>query len=352
MRAIDPDVLKAFQLKVWKYKQGELVSLMVHLGTRFGLYGILAEAGPMSSGNLATAAELDERWIRGWLLGQAAAGLLTRDGDVFEMTPEASEVLVDTESLAFAGGAFDAPTAPDAVETIITAFQTGRGVTYDAMGDDMAEAIDSQGAPWLRDYLIDEVILSIAGIADRLEEGAVVADIGCGGGISTEALARRYPNATFVGVDPSRSAAAMARRRLVDLDNASVVEVLGEDVPGDARYDFVMTLDCMHDVPFPDKMASGIRRAIKDDGVWLIKDMRATSDWDKAMKNPTLALQYGYSISGCLMSATSSQGGAGLGTLGFTPEVAQRIASDAGFSQIERLPIKSDPVHSYYAIRP
>ena len=42
MRPVDPDLLKAYVLKVWQYKQGEVVSLMVYLGDRLGLYKAMA----------------------------------------------------------------------------------------------------------------------------------------------------------------------------------------------------------------------------------------------------------------------------------------------------------------------
>ena len=35
---VEPDRLAAFALRVWGFKQGEVVSLMVHLGDRLGLY--------------------------------------------------------------------------------------------------------------------------------------------------------------------------------------------------------------------------------------------------------------------------------------------------------------------------
>lgn len=351
MRDIDPDLLKAFQLKVWKYKQGELVSLMVHLGSRLGLYTALAGLGSTTSAALATETCLDERWVREWLLGQAAAGLVTRAGDSFAIEPEAHEVLVNEDSLAYATGAFDAPLAPEAVESILESFQTGHGMTYDAMGEDMAEAIDSQGMPWLRDYLIDQVISQLDGVTDKLGSGARVADVGCGGGVSTEALATRFPASVFVGVEPSGAAVRLAEQRFAAYDNACVVRALGEEL-SDGPYDLVLTLDCMHDVPYPDRIAAAIRSQIADDGVWLIKDMRASSDWQRATKNPTLALQYGYSISGCLASATSEPDGAALGTLGFTQEMAEEIVRGAGFSTFRIVPIKTDPVHAYYEARP
>ena len=353
MRAIDPELLKTFTLKVWKYKEGELVSLMVHLGTRLALYRSLAGLGLASAGELAEASDLDERWVSEWLHGQAAAGLVVRtDAARFALEPEAEEVLVNEGSLAFAAAAFSAPETPESIETILEGFRTGRGVTYDAMGQALAETIDSQNAAWLGGFLPEKVIPELDGVEERLESGALVADIGCGGGVSTAALARRFPNSTFVGIEPSRGAVALADERLREIGNASVIHGFGEDLEGKGRYDFVMTLDCMHDVPFPDRIAAAVRQALKTDGTWLIKDMRASSDWHDNLKNPTLALQYGYSITGCLASSTSEEGGAALGTLGFTPEVAGEIAADAGFTRFRLISLKSDPVHLYYEVRP
>ena len=43
MATEERDRLRAFALRVWSYKQGEVVSLMIHLGDRLGL--ITAQIG-------------------------------------------------------------------------------------------------------------------------------------------------------------------------------------------------------------------------------------------------------------------------------------------------------------------
>ena len=91
----------------------------------------------------------------------------------------------------------------------------------------------------------------------------------------------------------------------------------------DGRYDFVMTLDCIHDMPRPSDAIAAIRRAIRPDGTWLIKDIRSGPNWHDNVKNPVLALMYGTSVACCMSSALSEPGGAGLGTLGFHPELAE-----------------------------
>jgi len=94
VRSTDPDLLKEYALKVWHYKQGEVVSLMVHLGDRLGLYQAMAGGEELTSGELAERTGLSERWVREWLLGQAAAGLIERAPDVgFSLSAEGEEVL-------------------------------------------------------------------------------------------------------------------------------------------------------------------------------------------------------------------------------------------------------------------
>ena len=101
---IDPDALKRFSFSVWSYKQGEMVSLMIHIGDRLGLYRALNGAGPVTAAELAARTGLQERWLFEWLRGQTAARLLDyHDPDRFELTPVGAAVLADESgSLAFA----------------------------------------------------------------------------------------------------------------------------------------------------------------------------------------------------------------------------------------------------------
>ena len=352
MRTVDPDLLKAYVFKVWTYKQGEVVSLMVHLGDRLGLYRAMAGGEEFTPEQLAARTGLAERMVREWLMGQAAAGLLTRSPEgTYSLEPEGERVLADDSTVSFAAGAFIGGFPPDQVDGIIESFRTGMGVTYHDMGEQVARQIDRMNRAWVSTYLLDRVIPRLDGVVDKLEAGAEVADVGCGGGISVQALARRFPASNFVGYEPSGRAVAHARRRLEDMDNAALVQAGGEELPAGDRFDLILTLDCMHDVPFPDRVAAAIRGAIKPDGTWLIKDMRCSDVWEKNLKNPMLAMQYGYSVSACLLSGASAEGGAALGTLGMPPVVAERIARGAGFGSFREFGLKDDPMHLYYEVR-
>lgn len=351
---LDGDAVKMFGFKVWKYKMGEQVSLMVHLGDRLGLYKTMAGGGPMASIDVAAEAELHERFVREWLLGQAAAGLIDRHEDgTFELTNVQAAVLADEEhSLSFAAGAFRGGVDQTVLDKIADSFRTGIGVTYEEQGPNAAAGLARMTGPWSRLALTSTVLPALDGIVDKLEAGASVVDVGCGGGVMLTTLAQAFPNSRCVGYDPSEVAVELARKRVSDmgLDNVEFVVAGGEDLPAGSNFDLVITFDCMHDMPFPDRTAAAIRSAIAADGTWLLKDIRSTGDFSKDMRNPLLAMFYGFSVASCLQSAMSEPGGAGLGTLGLHAGAAQELTEAAGFTNFTTHDL-DDAANLYYEVK-
>ena len=208
----------------------------------------------MTAAGLAAATGLQERWLLEWLRGQAAASLIgTQDGEAFEISAEAVAVLADDrESLWFAAGAFAGGAAPpEVVARLADAFRSGIGLTYDDLGPAAAQAIERMTEPWTRLALVPLILPALDGVADRLRAGALVADVGCGSGVAVCTMAAAFPGSRFEGLDPSQHAIGRARRRAAEngLENAGFRTAGAEDLPGGNRYDFIMTLDCLHDMP-------------------------------------------------------------------------------------------------------
>jgi len=355
LETADPKALQTYAFNVWSYKQGEMVSLMIHLGDRLGLYRAMADAGPLSAKELADRTGLKERWLLEWLKGQTAARLLDyHDDDRFELTAVGAAVLADEEgSSAFAAGAFGAPGGPEMAEKLADAFRTGIGLSYQDHGPNAAHRTERMLGPWTRRSLVPQIIPALEGVDDKLRGGATVADVGCGAGVALMAMAEAYPSSQFHGYDPSTHAIDRAREQAEQrgLSNVELHAAGGEQLPGEPTYDFVITLDCIHDMTRPAEVISAIRRALQSDGTWLIKDIRSQPRFKDNLRNPLLAMFYGFSVSACMSSALSEPGGAGLGTLGFNPEVAQRMTAEAGFTRF--LPHDfDDPSNLYYEVRP
>jgi SAM-dependent methyltransferase len=347
---MDADAVKAYALRVWQHKQGEIVASMSHLGDRLGLYGALHAAGPCDAATLAGQTGLDERFLLEWLRGQAAADLIeSADGETFALPEAAVPVLVDREARTFAAGALTSPLDPAVLDRVVQAFETGVGAPYDRLGAGGAERIGAMGEPWTRTALVPEVLPRVDGLIPRLEAGLDVADLGCGTGLALRILAERFPAGRYAGYDPSGSAIAQAREAVGDLPVE--LHVAGARALGEGSLDLVLTFDALHDMAHPDRVAALVRRALRPDGVWLVKEIRSSGDFATDRRNPVLAMLYGLSVTACLPSGRSERDGAGLGTLGLPQERMEELAIAAGFASVVRIDI-GEPANVYYAIRP
>jgi SAM-dependent methyltransferase len=358
----DPDLLKLYAFQVFTKLEGAVTSGMIHLGDRLGLYRALADAAqPMTSSELADAAGLDERWVREWAHNQAAAKLINTvgadsDREVrFELTPEATAVLAAPDHPAFGMGMFHRlPQTMQSLERMPESFRSGIGHDYDSHGPQGAVGIERSFEPWNRAFLLPTVLPALDGVVDKLAAGATAIDIGCGAGGAVLLMAGAFPSSRFAGYDISKYALRRAeeKRREAAVANATFHDPREDPMPADHSVDLVTTFDCLHDMTDPQGMMHAIRRAVADDGTWLLVDIKARDTFaENVEKNPMAALMYGVSVLSCMSSALSEPGGAGLGTLGLSATKAEAMARTAGFTRFRRLDI-DHAVNAFYEVRP
>src|SRR6202040_3507266 len=97
----------------------------------------------------------------------------------FFLSPEQSLALAQEGSPAFVLGAFQLATAlVKDEEKIAQAFQTGRGVGWHEHHHDLFSGTERFFRPGYAANLISSWIPALAGVQEKLERGALVADIG------------------------------------------------------------------------------------------------------------------------------------------------------------------------------
>ncbi len=294
-----------------------LNAALVVIGDKLGLYAAMAEAGPVTPGELAQRTETSERYVREWLNAQAAGAIVEYDpdGGRYTLPPEHAAVLADEDGPYFMAGAFELMTAAVRDEPKIrNAFQSGAGVGWHEHDHGVFEGCERFFRPGYATNLVSEWIPALDGVEAKLHAGAKVADVGCGHGASTLLMAQAYPASRFVGFDYHPESIEQARGRA---ESAGLSERVRFEVapaagyPG-TGYDLVATFDCLHDMGDPVGAARHIGASLDKDGTWLIVEPYANDRVEDNL-NPVGRVYYGASTLICTPASLSQEVGLGLG---------------------------------------
>jgi SAM-dependent methyltransferase len=287
------------------------------IGDKLGLYRTLAATGPISSADLAARTGTAERFLREWLAAQAAAGYVVFDPetDTYAMTPEQASVLADEESPVFLAGLFESLYAMMVAEPKVReAFQTGKGVGWHEHHPCLFSGTERFFRTGYQANLVQSWLPALEGVVEKLEQGANVADVGCGHGASTIIMGKAFPNSQFVGFDyhdASIERANEAAREAGVAANVHFEVASAKEYPG-SGYDLVTTFDCLHDMGDPVGAAGHVLQSLAPDGTWLIVEPFANDALVDNL-NPVGKLYYAASTMICTPASLSQEVGLGLG---------------------------------------
>ncbi len=354
--SIDPAIVEQKVGAAFGAFGGVMISSMIYVGHRLGLYKAMAGKGPLTSDELATHAGLKERFVREWMYQQGASGVLdSRGGGKFELVPEAALVFADENNPASQVAIFAyLPAMMGVFASAERGFKTGLGNTYDARGEEGARMMDAVFGAWNRTALVQEALPKIKGLVARLEAGAKVVDVGCGAGAGPIAVAQAFPKCDVHGYDNSLHALKVGEenKAAAGAKNVTFHNPDTDPLPATPTFDFVMTLDCLHDMARPDLYTTAIRKAIKPDGVWFIVDVNGGATPEENLQNPMASFIYGGSTAICLQSSASTPDGLQLGAFGLPEPAMKKLVTDGGFTQFSRVAGLEHPFNAYYEVRP
>jgi SAM-dependent methyltransferase len=313
----------------------------------------MAGAGPLSPAELAERTGTAERYVHEWLAAQAAAGYLAYDpaSERFSLPEEQAFALADPAGPVYLPGAFQLALASLKAEPrIAEAFRTGAGVGWHEQDPEVFDGCEMFFAPGYRANLVQSWIPALDGVEAKLRAGARVADVGCGHGASTIIMAKAYPNSTFTGFDYHQRSIDWARKAASEVGVSDRVrfEVAPADAFAGDAYDLVASFDCFHDMGDPAGAATHIRRALADDGTWLLVEP-AAGDRQEDNLNPVGRLYYGFSVLLCVPNALSQQPTAVLGNQAGEARTRELTAA-GGFTRFRRA--AETPFNLVYEVRP
>lgn len=325
--------------------------LHVQLGDELGLYAALAEGGPLTAAGLAEACSVDARYAQEWLDHQAVAGTLTVETDpggerAFGLPDGHAEVLLDVDSLSyFAPAAAGVAGIAQALPQVVAAFRTGAGVPYEEYGVGFRGFISRINRPMFLNLLAKEWFPAVPGLVERLEADppARVADVGCGTGWSSIAIAQGFARASVVGLDLDEGSIDDARgnAEASGVADRVIFEVRHAADPGlKGRFDLVCAFETIHDMTDPVGALAAMRALRADGGTVLVADERVADEFTTDVEDGE-RFQWGWSALHCLPTALTDEPKAGTGTIMRAPTL-RRYAQEAGFADVEVLPIDND----------
>jgi len=335
---INEDKMHAFLGKVVGDFGAALSSSLVYIGQKLGLYKALASAGSVTPTELAAATSTNERYVREWLINQAAGGYIDYEATSgrYSLTPEQSVALTDESSPFYVGGGFYVVKAmTNAVNRIEDYFKKGGGMLWGDHDPDLFVGTERFFRPGSAAHLIATWIPALTGIEGKLKAGGKVADIGCGHGSSAIIMAQAYPNSRFWGFDNHEKSITTARQRAADAgvaDRVTFAVANASEIP-DEQYDLVAFFDCLHDMGDPVGACKRAAEVLSADGSALIVEPMAGNTVEENFN--IIGRTFSGASTLCCTSNSLAMNGPALGAV--APESAIReVALAGGFREFRR----------------
>jgi len=350
---VDADKVMQFVFRAVDEAGATLNAALVVMGDKLGYYRILAAEGAATAAELAERSGTAEPYAREWLNAQAAGDYVTYDPATgrYALPPEHAVALTVEDSPAFLPGLFQIAlgTVTDSA-SVLDAARGGAGVGWHEHNTDVHVGCERFFRPSYNANLVASWLPALDGVVAKLEQGANVADVGCGHGASTILMAQAFPKSRFVGSDYHPESIETARERAAAAGVADRVrfEVApASGFTGDG-FDLVTMFDCLHDMGDPVGAAKHVRQALAADGTWMVVEPMA-GDHVEDNLNPVGRAFYGFSTLLCTPSSLSQDVGLALGTQA-GPKRLRDVTIAGGFTRFAR--VAETPFNQVLEVRP
>jgi SAM-dependent methyltransferase len=359
--AIDQNKIQQFMNKAVGDIAGGSTAMLVIIGERLGLYKAMSQVNtPITVKELADKTGTVERLVSEWLANQVASGYIEYDPSrrKYRLPPEHALALADENSPVYLQGIFKAIKSYfKDEEEFLKMFRGERTFSWMDHNTFMAEGFAEFFKSGYIGNLINSWIPAVDNgrVLEKLENGAKVADVGCGFGITTLMMAKTYPNSAFTGFDFHKESIERAREsaRKENITNVKFEVSSASEFPG-SGYDFVTFFDCLHDMGDPIGALTHTRNVIKkgngnssNNGTCMIVEPFAQNELENNL-NPIGSIFYAASTLICVPNSLAFNGPA-LGAQAGENRIKD-IGMKSGFSHFKK--VLETPLNLVYEAKP
>ena len=173
-------------------------------------------------------------------------------------------------------------------------------------------------------------------------------DAGCGRGLALQAMAQRFPESRFLGLDLCADAIGYANGIAAErgLTNIRFETRDLTDYDVESAFDFVTSFDAVHDQKDPAGLVRTLHRALRPGGVYFMQDIGGSARLENNLDFALAPLLYAISTAHCT-PVSIGQGGPGLGTM-WGWETALACLEEAGFAEVTKHVLPHDPMNVWF----
>ncbi|MFC9178504.1 class I SAM-dependent methyltransferase [Streptomyces sp. NPDC057107] len=353
---------QAFSVRLFGAGLASAELMTCFLGLELGLYDALRRTGAATAARVAEESGLDARMVREWLEQQTCAGVLTVDRpDVppgerrFTLPPAHAEALLDADSPNWIAPLVVMPIGGMAavLPQLVEAYRDRRGLPYAAYGEALRGGQAGLNRGVFEHHLPGWISRHLPDVEARLRvPGSSIADVACGSGLSTLALARMFPDAEVHGLDLDEASIRDAEANLAATDPAEGLRDRVRFGAGDAGeagpagHTLVCVFDALHDMSAPVDVLKACRRLLAPGGAVLLMEPSVGERFTPAAPDSE-RFHYAVSVLHCLPVGMSRTPSAATGTV-MRPETVRAYAAEAGMDA--RVIDVGHPFHRLYRL--
>jgi SAM-dependent methyltransferase len=204
---------------------------VVYVGIELGLLAALRDAGPdgLTPAELAARTACDAGTVATWALAAHAYELARLDGERLRIDGDAAAILLDQQRPEYLGGQFvHAAIASLDYDRLLDVVRTGRSVAD--RPDRFRASIERLTVQDIAVFF-QEALAALPELTAGLSRGLRVVDVHCGGGRWLIAMARRFPDCEFMGVESEHDSVERARVNVAAAGLADRIEIVEAEIP-------------------------------------------------------------------------------------------------------------------------
>jgi SAM-dependent methyltransferase len=262
---------------------------LIEVGRELGAWQAITNASGITSAGLANTLKTDAFYTDVLCRTAFSFGLIDREGEGWRMAPHFDQILGNPDSSFYlAEGPRVHMLVGEDYAQYPDRFRNGTVRPYQAHNPHFMAGVAS-GTRALPRIFIDYVLPKLPGLTAKLEAGARILDVGCGGGHALVEFAGRFPKTTCVGVDVEPYSVELAQKLIEERGLSARCEArhTGVETLGEAgAFDLATSFLVVHEISPAAKPAAfaAIARALRPGGAFLIFD-EVYPETDEALRN-------------------------------------------------------------------